>query len=365
MSESEKAIQFIDKNIGFYNKINVINLSREFPSDCLERIDYKYITLIQEHIQPDQQTIVISPYENHKIILFMNLNSYNYTTITDKSPEFIECIFKYCNGTFIGFTSDDNSSIRANKVLIDENNITKHASVIDATPSVYGLYFVCCYENYIDVIKEQLSILVISGLYKKTKQLFIFICMFNKENAANLIKLFSYFDPDKKITLITTDQNLYEKFAINIYKKYIDDSSPYYFYYFHTKAVSRNKDNRFSTIRKILNFYTLSKPEININLLNYYDVVGCSLSVYPKLHFSGNFWWAKSDYTAKLVEPIRNTYLAPEMYICSGKEGNFISLCQTTNDSKLSEHVNKSYEIIASELTTVPIYNEECKYTVC
>ena len=357
---TERAVRFIETNIGFHNKINVINIS----AGISDRIECKCILVIEEYITKDECVIVISPSRVNNIITFMDRNEYNYITITENSPEFIDGIFKHCNGIFIGFADEDNANIRCKKIFINEETINTDIVVVDASPRIYGLYFVCCYGNYVSVIKEQLSILVRSGLYKKTSQLYIFICMFTDKNKDELIKLFSYFDIDKKITLITTEQNLYEKFAINMYKKYIEDSSLYYFYYFHTKAVSRT-EGKYVTIRKILNFYSLSKPNININLLNYYDAVGCSLSAYPKLHFSGNFWWARSDYAVKLIEPIRNTYLAPEMYICSGEGGKFISLCQTTNNSELSEQVNKTEEIIASEMTSTIIENEDSKYSVC
>jgi hypothetical protein len=358
-TESEEAVRFIETNIGFYNKINVINLLGRIT----DQIEYKCTSVIQEYISKEDDVIIISPSNDHNIITFMDNNAYNYIVTTKKSKEFIDIILKHCNGIFIGF-GDDNANIRCKKIFINEKNVNAETVVANAAPRIYGVYFVCCYGNYISVIKEQLSILVRSGLYMKTSQLYIFICMFNDENKNELIKLFSYFDVDKKITLITTDKNLYEKFAINMYKKYIQDDSPYYFYYFHTKAVSRIED-KYVAIRKILNFYVLSKPDININLLNYYDAVGCSLSAYPKIHFSGNFWWAKSDYTAKLIEPIRNTYLAPEMYICSGEGGKFISLCQTTNNSELSEHVNKCYDEIISELSNEVIQNDDSKYSVC
>ena len=190
------------------------------------------------------------------------------------------------------------------------------------------------------------------------------MCLLNNDNQHQVLELLKHYDTENKITLVSTSQNLYEKFAINNYKTYINDASNYYLYYFHTKAVSRSEP-LFTNTRQILNYYTFMQHQININLLNYYDAVGCSLSIYPKVHFSGNFWWARSDYLNKLSEPINNTYLAPEMYIGSGQNGNFISLCQTTNSSSLNEHLKKSKDDIISQLTKDFIANNECKNMEC
>jgi len=209
-----------------------------------------------------------------------------------------------------------------------------------------------------------LTILTSGGLYARTKKIIVFICMFNDTNKNYLLKLFKFFDEDNKITLITTRDNLYEKFAINNYKKYINDSSKFYVYYFHTKGVTRKINSPFARTRKNLNYYTLVKHQLNTNLLNYYDAVGCSLSKYPCIHFSGNFWWAKSDYIAKLSEPIRNTYLSPEMYICSVVGGKFISLSQTSNDSFLVDHINVPDDDICKKLTSECIDNINCKNMV-
>ena len=155
---------------------------------------------------------------------------------------------------------------------------------------INGVYFICCISNYLEVVEEQLQIVVQSGLYNLTKQLLLFVTMYKPSNT-ELLSLIKKYDTHNKITIITTRDNLYEKFAINNYKKYILDED-YYLYYFHTKGLSRTNINHkyYIARRKILNYYTLQQHKINIELLSKYDAVGCSLSLYPSMHFSGNFW---------------------------------------------------------------------------
>ena len=156
---------------------------------------------------------------------------------------------------------------------------------------IYGIYFICCRENYLDIVNEQLQAMSDSSLYTNIKNLLIFICLYDENSQVKLQQIFNKYDTDKKFILITTPLNLYEKFAINTYKSYIYDEL-YYVFYFHTKS--------FTNIRQNLNFYTLTKFNISLDLLKEYDCVGCSLSVYPVIHFSGNFWWSKSEHTNKL-----------------------------------------------------------------
>lgn len=220
--------------------------------------------------------------------------------------------------------------------------------------NIYGLYFCCCYGNYLSIVKEQIQILCDSGLYNETKTILFFVTLYTSDNI-ELQKLVSLYDIKNKFIFITSEENMYEKFAINNYKTYISDEN-YYLYYFHTKGISRNSDENpiFSNRRKILNFYTISKYKINLLLLKQYDAVGCSLSLYPLKHFSGNFWWSTSNHLNKLKK-VNNGYLSPEMYICSEKEGKYISLSQTTNDGIIENHINTPDSEILNNLNAIPI----------
>lgn len=192
---------------------------------------------------------------------------------------------------------------------------------------IYGVYFICCINNYIDIVKEQLAILD-KGLINVTSKVLIFITKYDKDNCSELDNILI----NDKFTLIKHKDNLYEKFAINNYKKYIEEKD-YYLYYFHTKGLKKQNDplfNVFSSRRQILNHYTLLNYKTNIQLLHEYDAVGCSLHLYPKKHFSGNFWWSKSSYLQNL-ENINDKYLSPEMYILSNNNCKYISLANDTN----------------------------------
>jgi hypothetical protein len=155
---------------------------------------------------------------------------------------------------------------------------------------------------------------------------------------------------------------LFEKFCIQNYINYIDNTlEDYYVYYFHTKGVSRppfNDDCIFVKIRKNLNYFTLKKYKISIKLLEKYDAVGCSLFRYPKPHFSGNFWWSKKSHIIKLNNKIGDGYLAPEMYICSYPDGKYVSLNNNTNNGEVNNLIYLTEHHILNNTTDIPINNE-------
>lgn len=203
---------------------------------------------------------------------------------------------------------------------------------------------------YIDVVKEQLHQLE-KGLLPLTKKLIVFVTNYDKHNCSELDKLLT----NDKFIVITSPENVYEKFAINNYKKYIDEPN-YYLYYFHTKGLSRGKNTIFSSRRKILNYYTLEKFNVNIKLLESYDAVGCSLTLYPSKHFSGNFWWSKSSYLNTLMD-VNDKYLAPEMYILSNPHCKCISLSNNTNNLLMHQFDYPCDSAIEKSKTNVFINN--------
>jgi hypothetical protein len=217
--------------------------------------------------------------------------------------------------------------------------------------NIYGVYFICCINNYLEVVEEQLSILN-EGLLQNTKKLIVFITKYDN-SFIELDNIINKYNIHHKIVFIKSSENLFEKFAINNYKKYILDND-YYLYYFHTKGLKNKEDplmNIFSSRRKILNYYTLQKYKVNIELLKTYDAIGCSLSLYPKKHFSGNFWWSKSSYL-NLLQNIKDKYLSPEMYILSDDSCKYISLDNNTNNILFENYIFYEDDTILKNITT-------------
>ena len=220
--------------------------------------------------------------------------------------------------------------------------------------TIYGVYFISCIHNYLDIVNEQLNILN-DGLLDRTHKLIIFITNYNENECGELDKILN----NEKFILVKSSENLYEKFAINNYKNYITHDD-YYLYYFHTKGVSRYKKSVFHSTRQILNYYILKMYQLNIELLEQYNAVGCEMHLYPKKHFSGNFWWSKSQHLKNLPN-INNNYLSPEMYVLDIEDNNSVSLANNVNNMFIENYIFPDYETIKQNITTDYIIYEPYK----
>lgn len=70
-------------------------------------------------------------------------------------------------------------------------------------------------------------------------------------------------------------------------------------FYFNGLGVTGNTPNKQSW-RKYLSYYNIILHDECITSLDKYDVCGVDWRTNPSPHFSGNFWWANSDYLKKL-----------------------------------------------------------------
>jgi len=235
--------------------------------------------------------------------------------------------------------------------MVEEKDIIENLDAIEIEERpIYGVYFISCIGNYLDIVKEQLEYFTNTELYKKTSKIICVICCYSDYDYPLQSMLYNL-DHLHIMQLVSTPDNLYEKYAVNNYKKYIpENTDKYYIYYFHTKGVTRGDNEYFINIRQNLLFY-LCQYEITLKLLRYFDAVGCDLSMFPKKHFSGNFWWSKSEHVETL-ENVGDGYLAPEMYICSNGNNKYMSLCQFAKTDKYAETILKSRENIIKQITS-------------
>ena len=217
--------------------------------------------------------------------------------------------------------------------------------------SIVGIYHIGCIGNYKFILKEQLSLLHKNLLYKKIKSLILFL---SKKEFEQEIKKY---DPNNKFIFHYYPIEERENYTINHFRDYLTDDIQKVFY-FHTKGVSRDNPI-FHKRRKILNYYILEHYDLCIELLDKYDVIGCSLYRFPQLHFSGNFWWTTTSYLKTLPKKINNNYLTPEMFIgyTNLKHPKYGSLSQRTNMDSLEVHQKRTYDIIKRNIKETPLLN--------
>jgi len=168
-------------------------------------------------------------------------------------------------------------------------------------------------ENVITKLEE-------SGLMENLDEFFVSVVGDPKINI--LPKL-----PEKAQVIVhNLELNAFELPTINLVHQYARRNPDHYILYLHSKGVQYPLDNEKITawIDLLLYFTVTLWDSIPPTLEDH--VISCPnlliKDIYP--HCSGNFWWARADYIAKLPEQSSDSYLMNEFWIGLG-------LANTTN----------------------------------
>ena len=165
--------------------------------------------------------------------------------------------------------------------------------------------------NFKLLIHEQLLKLFSSGLYENCENIYIGITSHDQKNTEWVLNLIKNYN---KIIPLVYEENNAEKSTL----KYLMDTAKkgdYYFYYFMTKNVYTNTGAKSSITheqiiknelwRVSMEFNTIDRWRECISYLDEgYGAVGCNyrptshVGIHP--HFSGNFWWSKSEHINSL-----------------------------------------------------------------
>lgn len=163
----------------------------------------------------------------------------------------------------------------------------------------YHTYLVNDYKN---LVQDQLAKVFASGLYEECTEFYIGINHNNLDDAYWLTHLVS---PYSKIRCYVHGENQEENGTLKLISDIVQNRDCHVAY-FHTKAIT-NLNYSTQCWRRMLDHFTISKWRDSKALLNEYDAVGAMFRQHPAPHFSGNYWWANSNYIHKLD----NTFITP------------------------------------------------------
>jgi len=103
--------------------------------------------------------------------------------------------------------------------------------------------------------------------------------------------------------------------------------------YMHTKGITQPMQSTHDW-RKIMEYYCIERWQECVEKLNEHDAVGCLYmdhcyyGYFP--HFSGNFWWANSDYINKLDDSYLNSGIRQNREFWIGSGGGSLYSFHTT-----------------------------------
>lgn len=114
-------------------------------------------------------------------------------------------------------------------------------------------------------------------------------------------------DSEGKIKLVNVNKDAaYHEWPTLMYmlQQAREATEPFHICYIHLKGLLRYGDPNVGDWRDFMNWATLEKWRDNVAALDSgAEAVGTNYNTVPWPHFAGNFWWARSEYVAKL-EPI-------------------------------------------------------------
>ena len=160
---------------------------------------------------------------------------------------------------------------------------------------IFIFYHICLGGPWEIVVKEQLAKLENSGLLDRANGLKCGV-LGPKSEYEKLIRML----PDKaEIIFYSENYGLFEFPTVILLQEHALENDGYYLY-LHTKSVSRFTQET-TDWRHLMEYFTIEKYENALEKLEEgFDCFGVNWRNIPTPHFSGNFWWARSEYLKKL-----------------------------------------------------------------
>ena len=205
-------------------------------------------------------------------------------------------------------------------------------------------YHVTAQGQYRSVLLQQMSSILLSGLYSRVDAIYAFVLgpsMEDVERASGMVLEFG-----RKVQVLKTSTNTtkMERFTLESIRQYVTAGDR--LLYMHSKGISYepSSDLGMNTYwwTLLMEYHLLQGHARCIALLGEYDVVGVKWEdmqrpdAKPGRHFSGNFWWATGAYVLSLDASIAEQYHDPELFIGSG-DPRYYSLWQVpTRDSRVA-----------------------------
>lgn len=153
----------------------------------------------------------------------------------------------------------------------------------------------CTINGNTNILRKLLAKIIETGTLQKLDHLYVI-------NVGDQIS-FPTIDgnPLTKLRIINYSPNteLFEKPTINLIQLFSKYNGNCKILYLHTKGITNSSQNVVDWVDYML-YFLLDNHRVCIDLLDIFDTVGCNFQDKPKKHYSGNFWWADSNYIKKL-----------------------------------------------------------------
>ena len=191
------------------------------------------------------------------------------------------------------------------------------------------------------VLDKLLNSLKESGLYDALDMIVI-------NNIGHKLSETKYKSDDKiQVIYHSPNSKLFERPTLELMHTFSKNNPHVKLLYLHTKGICYNPTFPiYNRVQSWVNYmlYFLTNQYANcLTLLNEYDSVGCNYYEGPHKHWSGNFWWVKSDYfaTLNINQVVYKT--DAEWLVLSGSNVRFKELHRSNVDHYQTLYEKKNY----------------------
>ena len=205
--------------------------------------------------------------------------------------------------------------------------------------NTYIYFHVCCFNTWQDIFKQLIADVKESGLYFKVNEIRCNVLTTNNQD----IYWLSEYDAKIKIIGASNNLNLFETPTLNLLYEH-SKAEDFNVLYIHTKGIRHTNNPCITDWVKYLTYFNIYRHDICMEELSNYDAVGVNLHDEPRLHFSGNFWWSKSQYIRKVGQCNYNEYNSPEFWLTEQKIGNYLSLWLSNTNHYTTRYEEDKYK---------------------
>jgi hypothetical protein len=204
-------------------------------------------------------------------------------------------------------------------------------------------YHSYCVNDCLEKFNHTYSKIIDSNLIKDVSSINVVVCGPDYHSFSKSIKNYD------KVNIYFSESDTSEDATLNfLWKDSFKDN--FNCLYLHSKGVTHGKNECILSWVNYMEYFCIYKYKDCLSALNNFNTVGVNLQHTPQDHYSGNFWWAKSDYIRKLIKPIdfktplfNNRYKC-EYWICSSDNKNFCELHQSDVDHYCNIYEPVKYE---------------------
>ena len=187
-----------------------------------------------------------------------------------------------------------------------------------------------------------------TGLINKLERLYI-INIGMKLKKKHLLSILDLDDKSKLLDIIeySNNENLYELPTLELMRVYSKFNPGCAILYLQTKGISY--DPSLQTVNNwidLMLYWLVEKHDKCIDLLSNTDIqsVGCNLLNSPHMHYSGNFWWTKTDWLAGLNKINGKEKALAEWWLMSNDSGKHRCLFNSGVDHYQNTYPRSIYD---------------------